>query len=280
MTEVAEDRKSGTIQLLVTNHDKKLAAQIATAYIEELPVVAGEVTLSAVRRERIFIEERLGAAKKDLQDADQQFSKFASERGAISLEEQAKVTLESAARLQGSLLAAEAQLRELQATYTLGSANVRTAQARIDELKQQFRSINGTSETSDHYNTEGSVSHSLRDLSTLGAQYVELYRNLKVRESVYEALFKQYEIVKMQEAQEIPAIKVIDQPEVAELKAGPSRLFICIMGTVLAAMLAFAWVVSGHLWGQLDQSDPRRAMLRRVALLVRPQSALGGSSRH
>ena len=61
--------------------------------------------------------------------------------------------------------------------------------------------------------------------------YADKFRQLKVEEAVYETLTKQFELAKVQEAKEIPSVKVLDQPEVPERKSFPPRTLIILAGT-------------------------------------------------
>ncbi len=88
---MAEDKKSGVISISVRDRDGELARELTNAYVEELGSVMAKVSTSAARRERIFIEQRLAEENKSLQDAEQQFSQFASSNMALNVPEQTKV---------------------------------------------------------------------------------------------------------------------------------------------------------------------------------------------
>ena len=51
---------------------------------------------------------------------------------------------------------------------------------------------------------------SIRKLPLLGVTYADLYRQAKIQEVVLETLTKEYEMAKVQEAKEIPTVKVLD----------------------------------------------------------------------
>ena len=124
------------------DHDAGLATALANAYVEELGSVMAKVSTSAARRERIFIEQRLADENKSLQDAEQQFSQFASTNMALNVPEQTKVTVEAAARLQGELIATRAQLEGLKQTYTEENIRVKSVQAHVNELERALAKIN------------------------------------------------------------------------------------------------------------------------------------------
>ncbi len=92
----------------------------------------------------MFIEQRLVAVKSDLDDAEKQFSAFASKNTALDIKEQAKAEVGAAAVLQGQLIAAQSELQGLQQIYTTGNVRVRSLRARVDELQRQLDKIAGT----------------------------------------------------------------------------------------------------------------------------------------
>jgi len=59
--------------------------------------------------------------------------------------------------------------------------------------------------------------------------YADLYRQTKIEETVYELLTQQYELAKVQEAKEIPAVKVLDAAVVPTKKSFPPRLLIVFL---------------------------------------------------
>jgi uncharacterized protein involved in exopolysaccharide biosynthesis len=88
-------------------------------------------------------------------------------------------------------------------------------------------------------------------------------------ESIYETLTKQYEIAKVEEAKEIPLIKVLDAPDVAERKSGPHRSTIVIMGFLLSLFGGIAWILGSRLWELTDDSHPVKAAGRAVWSSIR-----------
>lgn len=142
-TRIAEDRKSGVITITVTDHDAYRAAAMAEAYVNALNRLVEQVSTSAARRERLFLEERLGAVKLDLDRAAREFSEFASKNTAIDIPAQGKAMVEAAATLQGQLIAAESELRGLGMMYTDQNVRVRVLRGRVAELRSQLGKLGG-----------------------------------------------------------------------------------------------------------------------------------------
>ena len=118
--------------------------------------------------------------------------------------------VEAAATLQGELIAGQAQLSGLRANLRDSNVRVRAAEARVNELKKKLNEIGGIG-TQSELNSDNSLYPSIRKLPLLGVTYADLYRQTKIQETVYELLTQQYELAKVQEAKEIPTVKVLDE---------------------------------------------------------------------
>jgi uncharacterized protein involved in exopolysaccharide biosynthesis len=281
-TRIAEDRKSGIIAVTVTDHDPRIAAAMAQSYVDELDRLVEQVSTSSARRERIFLEERLRAVKLDLDAAAQKFSIFASKNTAIDIPAQSKAMVEAAATLEGQLIAAEAELHGLEAMYTEQNVRVRSLRARVTELRAQLGKMGGQSGTSaaPSSETDASLYPAIRQLPLLGVTYADLYRQTKIQETVYELLTQQYELAKVQEAKEVPSVKVLDAAVVPTKKSFPPRGLLTVAGAVSAFLAACAWILLREAWQKIDPQDPGKQFaveiagtLRADALRLAPSAA-------
>ena len=281
-TDVSEDRKSGIIAINVTDHDPKRAAAMAQSYVDELDRLVAQVSTSSARRERIFLEERLKAVKTDLDNSAKKFSDFASKNTAIDIPAQGKAMVDAAARLQGELIVAQSELEGLKQIYTDENVRVRSARARMDELQKKLNEI-GSAGTAGAEKSDNSLYPSIRKLPILGVTYADLYRQTKIEETVYELLTEQYEMAKVQEAKEIPSVKVLDAAIVPTKKSFPPRVIIIALGTIFGLALAAAWIVGRTQWESVEASDPRKQFAQEVFSTTRaslPGFARNGTNGH
>jgi uncharacterized protein involved in exopolysaccharide biosynthesis len=267
-TDVSEDRKSGIISIGVTDHDPKRASAMAKSYVDELDRLVAKVSTSAARRERIFLEERLKAVKGELDDSAKNFSDFASKNSAIDIPAQGKAMVEAAARLQGELIAVQSELEGLKQMYTDDNVRVRSARARMDELQKKLTEI-GNAGTEGGVKSNDSLYPSIRRLPILGVTYADLYRRTKIEETVYELLTEQYEIAKVQEAKEIPSVKVLDAAIVPTKRSFPPRAVIIALGTFLGLALAMTWIGVKAQWDAVGASNPRKQFAMEVFTTTR-----------
>jgi capsule polysaccharide export protein KpsE/RkpR len=277
-TEMSEDRKSGIISLAITDGDPQRAAALGRAYIQELDRLVAQVSTSAARREREFIQERLKTVKQDLDAASKDFSEFSSKNMTIDIKEQGKAMVEAAATLEGNLIAADSELKMLETIYADQNVRVRSARARVTELRRQLEQLGGKELGAADGSSSGadSIYPSIRRLPLLGVTYADLFRRVKIQEAVYEALTQQYEMAKVQEAKEIPSVKVLDSASVPERKSYPPRLLITVMGAFLAMGCASILLLGNAQWQERNPQDPGVVLTEEVLAFLR-QGVRGGS---
>jgi capsule polysaccharide export protein KpsE/RkpR len=201
-----------------------------------------------------------------LEAAEKEFSQFASKNTAIDIKEQGKAMVDAAATLQGQFIAARSELEGLKQLYTDQNVRVRAAEARMVELETQLEKLGGKDESTSLVEAEKNdpLYPSIRRLPLLGVTYADLYRRTKVQEAVFETLTQEYELAKVQEAKEIPTVKVLDPPNLPDKKSFPPRTLLVLLGTVLAFSLGVTWVFGSALWQAVDPADPRKLLAQEV----------------
>ena len=267
-TDISEDRKSGVISLTVTDKSPQRAAALAQAYVEELDKLTAELNTSAAHRERVFLEERLATVKSDLDSASKQLSEFSSKNRTLDISEQGKAMVSAAATLEGQLMATEAQLSELKQIYTDSNFRVRSLQGLASELRRQLSKMVGTNvdpggtatgaDSGSSGNQELMVP--IRNLPQLGLTYYDLFRTIKIKETVFLTLTKQYELARVEEAKEIPVVRVLDPANVPERKSTPQRLLIILTGAVLGCVFCSVYLLASFRWQGMESESPTRAL--------------------
>lgn len=266
-SDISEDRKSGIITITITDDDRLRASEIAQCYIDALNRRVALLTTTAAHRERVFLEGRLSDVKQELDSSSMQLSQFSSKNRTMDLQTQGHAMLEAGANLQGQLIAAEADLRSLQQLYTPDNPRVRGATARVNDLRAHLNGLIGAPPAAGKSGLppdSGELSPSLTELPLLGNTYADLYRRTRILEATYEALSQEYEVAKVEEAKEIPSIKVLDAPVIPEKKSWPPRAIIILLGTFAAVGICLLWFAMKQAWAELDPETPWRKLLVEV----------------
>ncbi len=269
-TSISEDRKSGIITISVTDHDPKRATALANGYVDKLNSLVAELSTSAAHRERVFLEDRLKVAKRDLDDAGDQLAQFSSKNNTLDIQTEGKAMLDAAGTLAGQLIVAQSELEGLRQIYTDNNPRVRSLNARVGELRKQLDKLGGApANAAKGAKSSADVSNgmpypTIRSLPLLGAKYADYYRRAKIQETVFELLTEQYELAKVEEAKETPSVKVLDPAQVPEKKSFPPRLLIMFLGTFLVLSMSVVWVLGAEHWRASDPDDPRKILAKEV----------------
>ena len=287
-TDITSDRKSGIVTIKVSDRNAQQAAAMAREYVEQLNQIVVTLNTSSAHKERVFLENRLQQVQQDLESAEKDFSQFASKNTALDVKEQGRAMIGAVAELEGQLISAQTQLEGLRQIYTNENVRVRTLEARIAEYRRQLQKLNGEGGASgtntngldqtpagqaqaDQSSVEQSSANqgqdlypSIRQLPILGVPWADLYRRTKVQEVLFETLTKQYEIAKVEEAREIPSIKVLDVADVPEEKSFPPRMLFVLLCTLLVLAGSSGWVLSREHWRAVDPEDPGKVLAQEV----------------
>jgi uncharacterized protein involved in exopolysaccharide biosynthesis len=273
-TTVVDDKKSGVITITFSDTDPRRAQAITQAYLDELNKLLTHANTSSARREREFIEKRLVSVQAELQSAEKALSQFSSNNVTLDIKEQTHAMVDAAAKLQAELIVGQSELDSLQQIYGDGNVRVRAARARIGVLKTELAKMSGSAspEGSDQSGEASSELYpSLRQLPRLAVPYADLYRRVKIQETVFELLSQQYEMSRIEEAKDTPVVAVIDQPLIAEKKSFPPRLLMILLLTGFAVGATAFYIVLRSMWEHLGKGDPRKALAQEIADSVRRQ---------
>ena len=116
---------------------------------------------------------------------------------------------------------------------------------------------------------QGELYPPLRQLPRLAVPYADLYRRVKVQEAVFELLTQQYEMARIEEAKDVPAVSVIDFPGIPEKKSFPPRLLLALLLTFLSFAAASALILVRDHWSKIDPCDPRKMLAAEVMPVLR-----------
>ena len=249
---IVDDKRSGVITVEVQDTNPQRARDLAQGYLDELNMLLNRTSISAAHQERIFIERRLKGVEADLEQAQTALSDYSSTHTTIDLPNQTRAMVDAAARLQAEQIAAQSEVDSLRLTKMSGTS--------APLPKDDDKNSDGTSADVD----SGDLYPPLRQLPRLAVPYANLYRRVRVEETIYELLTQQYEVARIQEAKDVPVVSVIDMPGIPEKKSFPPRLLVALILTIFAIAVTAATLLFLHRWQLVSNSDPRKVLARRI----------------
>lgn len=250
-TEIISE-KEGFISIAVEDKQKKRAAEMANAYIEELRNLNKGLAITEASQRRLFYEQQLGQAKDELANAEVALTLAQQKSGMIQLDTQAKSMIESVGKLRADIAAKQVRLQALRTFATDQNADVEVAQQELAQMQTELRNMEKKS------GAAGTYELSLKDVPDAGAEYVRAEREVKYRATLFDVLAKQYEAARIDEARDAPIIQVVEPAIEPDRKSSPKRTLIVALSGMSGAFLACLIVALGK-WKSQVQADPRRA---------------------
>jgi len=245
MTLVSVSRE-GVISVRVEDTDPRVAADMANYYIEQLDSIVSRLDVGEAGQRRVFLTERLAHAKADLDIGEQALRRFQERNRAISLQDQTRGAIESAARLKGEIMASEVQMQVMRNFATDANPEIVSLRRRIDEMKRQLAQMQygeGSPIVSAGPDRRD-FAVSLPKVPEIALELARLTRDVKVQETVVTLLTQQLEQAKIAEANTVPVVRVLDRAMPAERHSKPRLLVnVALAGTtslLLALFLTFS----------------------------------------
>ena len=233
VTSVSLGRKDGVITVSVENESPEKAAAIANDYVVELEKLSKELALTEASQRRAFLEKQLADAFAKLQEAEEGMKESQQKSGLVQLDAQGKAVIEAIAALQAQIAAKEVELGALRLFATDENPDVKRIIATISELKNQLSQLERTNPNAQ----ASSVIPSTSQLPEAGIEFLRRTRDLKYAETIHQLLAQQYQMAKVDEAQNAPILQVLDAAIPPERRSSPKRTQMVLMAMVATGFL-------------------------------------------
>jgi tyrosine-protein kinase Etk/Wzc len=249
---VASDKKSGVIGVEVDDKDPRFAADLANAHEAEVSKLLGRLAVSEAQLRRVFFEKQLQETKENLIKAEQSLQAVQEKSGVIVLDKQAEALITGAALVRAQITEREVELKVLRTSATEQNPAVM-------RLSSELRALRG--ELARMESTQGGAAGSAVDMPVgkipeAAVDYVRARRELKLQETLLEGMVRQYEIAKLDEAKEGPALQQVDLALPPDRKSKPVRSLIVLASMLVALLLTSAWVVIRRYAAVTRANDP------------------------
>ena len=218
---------STMISISVTDEDKKRAAGIANAYVEELRALSKDISFTEASRRRNFFEQQLKTQKEELIAAEVTFQQLQQNKGLVHLDAQANVIISSLAALHGQIAAKEVELQALKTFSTEHNPDVQLAERELSAMKAE------AAQMEQHSQPTGYSDMGLKDIPKAGLDYIRASRELQYQQTLFDTLLRQYEAAKLDESKEAAVIQVVEPAIEPDRKSSPSRVLILASFTVI-----------------------------------------------
>lgn len=253
-----EAAKDGLIYIKVKDHDPKLAAALANAYVEELYNTNSRLAISQAAQRRLFYDGQLADEKNALASAENDLEQAEEKSGVIQLSGQAEMTIRNIATARAEIASRQVELSVTRTFATDRNPEVMRLQQEIASLESQL----GILENNEQRQVPGDVQVPASRVPSVELDYLRKLREVRYHESLYELMVKQREAASLDEAKSAPLIQVVDPAEIPERKSGPPRILITLGFAFLGFLLSAAWVIVSDFVTGMRRQPSQAARLR------------------
>jgi tyrosine-protein kinase Etk/Wzc len=230
----------GNIEVTAADSSPDRCAAMANFMVYELDTITYQLSKESARNSRIFFEDRLALIKHDLDSAARAFADFQVENKYIDLEQQVKSSIEQVAEFEGRKMGMDIEIAQLRNQFS-GSNQ------RVSELEKE-KSVIEKKIAGYMDQGGGNLIVSLSHAPEKAIRYAELKGNAKLQESLYEFVLQLYEQAKITEANNVPAIQVLEYAKSPQKKSRPKRSIICLLFLFGGFAATSTYILLGKWW--------------------------------
>ena len=233
--------KSSLISIAVEDHSPTRAAAIANAYISHLHDMMSHLAISEAAQRRIFFEHEVDEEKKRLADAEEALVRTEQKTGIIQPQGQTQAVILTIMQLQAQISATEVELSALRSSATNDNPKVITLESQLAGLRERLAEFE-----KGHPQAQaiaGDVLPTVTSVPTASLEYLRSYREVRYHQTLFDLLARQYEMARVDEAQEAPLIQVVDPGLVPDKRSWPPRAILTVLAFFLGGLLASGWVL-------------------------------------
>lgn len=258
-----EATKGYLIRISVEDESATRAADMANGYVDLLYALNQKLALTQSAQRRVFLEQQVNGEREVLSQAELAFKRAQEATGVLQLSAQAELTLRTIAQLRAEIVTRELQLEQLKSIATEHNDKVSELETGIAALREQLNKAEkggNDSQTSDYFLAAGKV-------PAAGLEYVRVTRDLRYHEALFEALAKQYEMARIDEAKAPPLLQVVDRAIPLDRRTWPPRTLLVLLSGLFSAILVMGWALAREGWARtrmIPANAEQLAILRSV----------------
>ncbi|MCL6241635.1 polysaccharide biosynthesis tyrosine autokinase [Acinetobacter amyesii] len=168
-----------------------------------------------------FLDEQLPELKQQLDVAEREFNKFRQEFNTVDVTKESELYLTQSITLETQKAELEQKVAEASAKYTSEHPVMQQMNAQLGAINSKIGELNTT----------------LKKLPDLQRRYLQLYREVEVKQQLYTALLNSYQQLRIAKAGEIGNVRIVDTAVEPIEPIAPKKLQILILSIFLGGFL-------------------------------------------
>ncbi|MFC1553412.1 GumC family protein [candidate division KSB1 bacterium] len=245
----------GGLYITIEDTSAVTCSEMANAYVTILDSLNIDFKIEQAKNNRIFIEGRLNTSKIELADAEDSLESFQKEYDIISIPDQYQAAIESYASLQSEKILKEMELEAVSGSLSKLHPTRALLEKQIESLSEKlkvYEDISGVRSSKDDLNYFIPFAES----PTIEKKYLRLKREVEMLNILYALLAEQLEQAKIQEAQTMPTLWVLENAVPPIKRSRPKRTITVVLFGSLAFIFSIFLVFTLEYIETVQRSSP------------------------
>ncbi|WP_411687232.1 polysaccharide biosynthesis tyrosine autokinase [Acinetobacter indicus] len=219
---VAEKGKmTGVLGLNYQGTDKQHITQVLNAILAAYSQQNIEHRSAETAQTLKFLEDQLPELKQQLDVAEREFNRFRQQYNTVDVTKESELYLTQSVTLETQKAELEQKVAEASAKYTAEHPIMQQMNAQLSAINKKINELDGT----------------LRRLPELQRQYLQLFREVEVKQQLYTGLLNSYQQLRIAKAGEIGNVRIVDTAVEPIEPIKPKKLLILILSIFLGGFL-------------------------------------------
>ncbi|WP_160243655.1 polysaccharide biosynthesis tyrosine autokinase [Acinetobacter indicus] len=219
---VAEKGKmTGVLGLNYQGTDKQHITQVLNAILAAYSQQNIERRSAETAQTLKFLEDQLPELKQQLDVAEREFNRFRQQYNTVDVTKESELYLTQSVTLETQKAGLEQKVAEASAKYTAEHPIMQQMNAQLTAINKKINELDGT----------------LRRLPELQRQYLQLFREVEVKQQLYTGLLNSYQQLRIAKAGEIGNVRIVDTAVEPIKPIKPKKLQILILSIFLGGFL-------------------------------------------
>lgn len=219
---VAERGKlTGVLGLNYQGSDKQHITQVLNAILAAYSQQNIERRAAETAQTLKFLEDQLPELKQQLDVAEREFNRFRQQFNTVDVTKESELYLTQSITLETQKAQLEQQVAEAAAKYTNEHPVMQQMNAQLGAINKRIAELDGT----------------LKRLPELQRQYLQLFREVEVKQQLYTGLLNSYQQLRIAKAGEIGNVRIVDTAVEPIEPIKPKKLQILILSVFLGGFL-------------------------------------------
>ncbi|WP_180065153.1 polysaccharide biosynthesis tyrosine autokinase [Acinetobacter sp. YH16037] len=219
---VAEKGKmTGVLGLDYQGQDKEHITQVLNAILAAYSHQNIERRSAESAQTLKFLDEQLPELKQQLDVAEREFNKFRQEFNTVDVTKESELYLTQSITLETQKAQLEQKVAEASAKYTSEHPVMQQMNAQLGAINSKIAELNAT----------------LKKLPDLQRRYLQLYREVEVKQQLYTALLNSYQQLRIAKAGEIGNVRIVDTAVEPIEPIKPKKLIVLILSLFVGGFI-------------------------------------------